>query len=338
MASANGLLATDRIFLSSRLFSTAPAVRGGRFHIPGIECVRGTARSNLSSGRRSGALVQRCGSCDAGGRGCPACNPNRRHHGSPGGGACWCAGVAQRTTQVAEPASAVSLSILRRICRDDSLPRLAWSRVADLRRDPGRHPLLAGEAFLGGYRRQTRNHGICGHRDHCGAGPFFRIESSEPRGRFRRSRVAVGYYWRSAVSVSLTYWLSEHRKFGAVFGSAVPSAVLVFGVNLLSPSWQLKMIPLGTAWFGASFAGMTSVERLDGRHWTLPLIGLIYGFLSMDSGPRLHGFGGGLGTTALVSVLAAFGIARLLGAKPVRFARYAWKAVLSGCRRGCCLS
>jgi len=140
------------------------------------------------------------------------------------------------------------------------------------------------------------------------------------------------------VSVPLTYWLSEHRKFGAVFASAMPSAVLVFGVNLLSTSWQLKMIPLGAAWFGASFAGMTSVERLDGRHWTLPLIGLIYGFLSMDSGPRLHGFGGGLGTTALVSVLAAFGIARLLGAKPVRFARYAWKAVLSGCRRGCCLS
>jgi hypothetical protein len=122
------------------------------------------------------------------------------------------------------------------------------------------------------------------------------------------------------VSVPLTYWLSEHRKFGAVFASAVPSAVLVFGGTLLSTSLQLKIIPLGTAWFGASFAGMTSVERLVGRHWTLPLMGLIYGVLSMDSGPRLYGFGGGLGTTALVSVLAAFGIARLVGGKPVRFA------------------
>src|SRR5207248_5498768 len=101
------------------------------------------------------------------------------------------------------------------------------------------------------------------------------------------------------------------------------SAVLVFGVNLLSTSWQLKIIPLGTAWFGASFAGMTSVERLVGRHWILPLMGLIYGVLSMDSGPRLYGFGGGLGTTALVSVLAAVGIARLLGGEPVRFARNA---------------
>ena len=118
------------------------------------------------------------------------------------------------------------------------------------------------------------------------------------------------------LSVPLTYWLSEHRKFGAVFASAVPSALLVFGANLLSTSWQLKAIPLGTAWFGASFAGMTSVERLVGRHWTLPLMGLIYAVLSMNSGSRLYGFGGGLGTTALVSVLAAFGIARLFQVSP----------------------
>jgi hypothetical protein len=123
------------------------------------------------------------------------------------------------------------------------------------------------------------------------------------------------------VSVPLTYWLSEHQRFGAVLASAMPSAVLAFGANLLSTSWQLKMIPLGAAWFGASFAGMTSVERLTGRHWSLPLIGLIYGFLSINSGPRLRGFGGGLRTTALVSMLAAFGIARLLRTKPVCFAK-----------------
>lgn len=119
------------------------------------------------------------------------------------------------------------------------------------------------------------------------------------------------------VSVPLTYWLSERWKFGAVFASAVPSAALVFGANLLDASLQLKVIPLGTAWFGASFAGMTSMERLAGRRWTLPLIGLIYGFLSLHSGPLLRGFGGGLGATALVSVLAAFGIARCSGRKPV---------------------
>lgn len=119
------------------------------------------------------------------------------------------------------------------------------------------------------------------------------------------------------VSVPLTYWLTERLKFGAVFASAVPSAVLVFGVKLLDTSWQLKVIPLGTAWFGASFAGMTSVDRLAGRSWTLPFIGLIYGFLSIQSGPRLYGFGGGMGTTALVSVLAVFGIARLVGGKPI---------------------
>jgi len=121
----------------------------------------------------------------------------------------------------------------------------------------------------------------------------------------------------SIASVCLTYWLSEHGKFGAVFASAVPTILLVFGLKLLDPSWQSKAIPLVTAWFGASFAGMTSAERLAGRHWMLPLMGLIFGFLVVGSGPRLNGFGGVSGTTALVAVLAGLGIARLAAIKTV---------------------
>ena len=121
----------------------------------------------------------------------------------------------------------------------------------------------------------------------------------------------------SIASVCLTYWLSEHGKFGAVFASAVPTILLVFGLKLLDPSWQSKAIPLVTAWFGASFAGMTSAERLAGRHWMLPLMGLIFGFLLVGSGPRLNGFGGVSGTTALVAVLAGLGIARLPAIKTV---------------------
>jgi hypothetical protein len=70
------------------------------------------------------------------------------------------------------------------------------------------------------------------------------------------------------------------------------------------------MLPLAAAWFGASFAGMTSMERLAGRYWMLPLLGLIFGVLFAGSGPRVHGFGGLLGITALVSVMAALGLAR----------------------------
>jgi hypothetical protein len=117
------------------------------------------------------------------------------------------------------------------------------------------------------------------------------------------------------VSVCLTYWLSEHRKFGAVCASAVPTTLLVLGTKLLDPSWQLKAIPLVAAWLGASFAGMTSAERLAGRHWMLPLMGLIFGFLMVGSGPKLYGFGGVLGATALVAVLAGLGIARLSAVK-----------------------
>jgi hypothetical protein len=125
----------------------------------------------------------------------------------------------------------------------------------------------------------------------------------------------------AVVSVCLTYWLSEHRKFGAVFASAVPTTLLVFGTKLLDPSWQLKTIPLVAAWLGASFAGMTSAERLAGRHWMLPLMGLIFGFLLVGSGPTLYGFGGVLGATALVAVLAGLGIARLSAVKTVFFSQ-----------------
>ena len=112
------------------------------------------------------------------------------------------------------------------------------------------------------------------------------------------------------VAAPLTFWLSEHCKFGAVCASAVPSAVLGLSINLLHPSWQGKILPLAAAWLGASFAGMTSMERLAGRYWMLPLLGMIFGFLFVGSGPRVHGFGGLLGTTALVSVLAGLGLAR----------------------------
>jgi hypothetical protein len=40
------------------------------------------------------------------------------------------------------------------------------------------------------------------------------------------------------------------------------------------------------------------------------LLGLIFGVLFAGSGPRVHGFGGLLGITALVSVMAALGLAR----------------------------
>ena len=119
------------------------------------------------------------------------------------------------------------------------------------------------------------------------------------------------------VAAPLTFWLSEHCKFGAVCASAVPSAVLGLSINLFSPWWHVKLLPLAAAWLGASFAGMTSMERLAGRYWMLPLLGLIFGLLFVGSGPRVHGFGGLLGTTALVSVLAGLGIARFSPKTPM---------------------
>jgi hypothetical protein len=125
------------------------------------------------------------------------------------------------------------------------------------------------------------------------------------------------------VAAPLTFVLAEPCKFGAVCASAVPSAVLALGINLLSAPWQMKMMPLAAAWLGASFAGMTSMERLAGRYWMLPLLGLIFAFLFVGSGPRVHGFGGLLGTTALVSVLAGLGLARWWPTSAITTAKHA---------------
>lgn len=123
------------------------------------------------------------------------------------------------------------------------------------------------------------------------------------------------------VCVPLTFWLSEHCKLGAVCASAVPTAVLGLSINLLNAPWHAKMLPLVAAWLGSSFAGMTSMERLAGRQWMLPMIGVICGLMLVGAGPRLHGFGGLLGTNALVSVLAALGVARWAAAIAARFAK-----------------
>jgi hypothetical protein len=136
------------------------------------------------------------------------------------------------------------------------------------------------------------------------------------------------------VCVPFTYWLSEHRKLGAVCASAVPTAVFGLGINLLGAPWHSKMLPLVAAWLGSSFAGMTSMERLAGRHWMLPMIGLICGLMLVGAGPRLHGFGGLLGTNALVSVLAGLGIARLLAAITLSFAKQARSASPSAAPAG----
>ncbi len=126
--------------------------------------------------------------------------------------------------------------------------------------------------------------------------------------------VAGAWLWAifgvGILAAPLTFWISEPCKFGAVCASAVPSAVLGLSLDLLSPTWHFNMLPLAAAWLGASFVGMTSMERLAGRYWMLPLFGAIFAFLFVGSGPRVHGFGGLLGTTALVSVLAGLGIAR----------------------------
>ncbi|MEB3331954.1 MAG: hypothetical protein VKI83_05630 [Synechococcaceae cyanobacterium] len=109
------------------------------------------------------------------------------------------------------------------------------------------------------------------------------------------------------VSPLLTHWLSYPRGFGAVLGSALPSLV----VALVAP------LPLAAVWLGASFVGMTSPDRLPGRHPQPGLLamGLMFGLFSLGFEPRLAGLGGDLGATAAVSVFAVLGAHALLSGR-----------------------
>lgn len=114
-------------------------------------------------------------------------------------------------------------------------------------------------------------------------------------------------------SAPITYWLSHYRGCGAVLGSALPSAVVALAMPFLGPWCHFAATPVAAAWFGASFAGMTSPHRIEMRHWLLPVKGLLFGILWIGFEQPLAGMGGILGATALVAVHVAQGSTRIPG-------------------------
>lgn len=71
----------------------------------------------------------------------------------------------------------------------------------------------------------------------------------------------------------------------------------------------IKAIPV--VFFGASFAGMSSKEVMKDIRY-VALAGLVFGFIFTHTSTLFTGYGGGLGTTACISVIATYGIANLI--------------------------
>ncbi len=109
------------------------------------------------------------------------------------------------------------------------------------------------------------------------------------------------------VAAPLSFYLSHTLRWGAVLGSAVPTAVFAVAMTRLPVSWQLHGGVLSYLWYGSSFVGMTLPSRLAWPHVSIPLTGLLFTWIALHFGSYFSGLGGTAGFTALLAVFIARG-------------------------------
>ncbi len=116
----------------------------------------------------------------------------------------------------------------------------------------------------------------------------------------------------SVVAAMLTFIVNVRFKQGPVKSSAglslLVAAFFYLFPHLLSPYLTTK-IP--AAFFGATFSGMSARTVLPNTWWAA-LAGFIFGFIFVHTSTFFTGFGGGLGTTACLSVLTTVGLIHVL--------------------------
>ncbi len=112
----------------------------------------------------------------------------------------------------------------------------------------------------------------------------------------------------SFLSPFLTHWLAYRRQWGVVLGSALPSASVALILLFLIHPFHDFSGRLEAAWMGASFVGMTNLNTRKLPAWTLGVMGLCFGLLTLCFEPSFVGVGGDLGVTAAVSAFSVLGI------------------------------
>ncbi|MBW3015933.1 hypothetical protein KY330_05925 [Candidatus Woesearchaeota archaeon] len=108
----------------------------------------------------------------------------------------------------------------------------------------------------------------------------------------------------SVLGAVLTYILSIKYKKGPVLASALLSLIVGL-VCYFIPGELAKVIPV--AFIGASFAGMASEEVIPNKEMMM-FSGVVFGFIFINTSKFFTGFGGGLGTTACLSVVITLGV------------------------------
>ncbi len=115
-----------------------------------------------------------------------------------------------------------------------------------------------------------------------------------------------------ALGAISTFYVSEQLKQGAVRASAALSlfvgSFFYFFPELFN-SYLSQHIPL--VFIGASFVGMVSKQVLS-NYILLGIAGCLFGFIYTNSSDFFQGFGGGLGTSAFIALVATFGVFKIV--------------------------
>lgn len=112
-------------------------------------------------------------------------------------------------------------------------------------------------------------------------------------------------YSFGAIAALLTFLLQHKMKMNVVVASALPSFVLALLFHFIHFEWSDSVL---TVVFTASFVGMsaTNFNSLE-----IALAGVISSFLVLNFPLMYTGFGGGMGTSAFLSIIFCFGLVTL---------------------------
>ncbi|PTX41441.1 hypothetical protein C8P64_3241 [Christiangramia gaetbulicola] len=119
------------------------------------------------------------------------------------------------------------------------------------------------------------------------------------------------------IAALVTFYLNNRLQLGGVMASAAIS-VLVGGFFYLYPNllsdYYTTNIPLVV--MGASFIGMAT-SKVVRQYWIIGISGFIFSVLYLSTGSFFEGFGGGLGSTAAISLCSAYVLKRFLTRKKI---------------------
>ena len=107
---------------------------------------------------------------------------------------------------------------------------------------------------------------------------------------------------------TLTFFINNRLQLGGVMASAGVSLIVAlcfYAFPGFLNEYLNTNIPVVA--MGASFIGMASA-RIISKYWVIALSGIFFSFVFLFTSSFFEGYGGSLGTTALIALSAAYAI------------------------------